>query len=119
SGEIPEPVTGDMERLRQVISNLLTNAIKYSPQADKVFVNTVLENGEVKVSVTDSGIGIRKENLEKVFVRYFREEQRVTHFQGLGIGLHISYEIIQRHGGKLWAESETGKGSTFYFTIPI
>ena len=119
SGKIPEPVTGDKERLKQVISNLLTNAIKYSPQADKVFVNTVRENGEVKVSVTDSGIGIRQENIEKIFERYFREEQRVIHFQGLGIGLHISYEIIQLHGGKLWAESKPGKGSTFYFTIPI
>jgi two-component system CheB/CheR fusion protein len=119
SGEIPDLVIGDKEKLRQVICNLLTNAVKYSPEGDKVFVNTVLENGEVKVSVNDSGIGIRQENIEKIFERYFREEQRVIHFQGLGIGLHISYEIIQRHGGKLWAESEPGKGSTFYFTIPI
>ena len=119
SGTIPAPVTGDKERLKQVINNLLTNAIKYSPEADIVFVNTVLENGELKVSVTDSGIGIHQENLEKIFERYFREAQRVIHFQGLGIGLNISYEIIRRHGGKLWAESEPGKGSTFYFTIPM
>ena len=119
SGEIPGAVTGDKERLKQVVINLLTNAVKYSPQADKVLVTAVRENGEVKVSVKDSGIGIRKENLEKIFERYHREEQRVTHFQGLGIGLYISYEIIRRQKGKLWAESEPGKGSTFYFTIPM
>ena len=119
SGEISEPVTGDRERLKQVVVNLLTNAVKYSPDAHKVFVNAVRENGEVKVSVTDSGIGIRKENIEKIFERYYREEQRVIHFQGLGIGLYISYKIIQQHNGKLWVESEAGKGSTFYFTIPV
>jgi signal transduction histidine kinase len=119
SGEISKAVTGDKERLKQVVINLLTNAVKYSPQGDKVFVTVVHEIGEVKVSVKDSGIGIRKENLEKVFERYYREEQRVIHFQGLGIGLYISYDIIRRHKGKLWAESEPGKGSTFYFTIPM
>jgi PAS domain S-box-containing protein len=119
SGEISGAVTGDKERLKQVVINLLTNAVKYSPEADKVLVTAVHENGEVKVSVKDSGIGIRKENLEKIFERYHREEQRVANFQGLGIGLYISYEIIHRHKGKLWAESEPGKGSTFYFAIPI
>ena len=119
SGEISEAVTGDKERLKQVVNNLLTNAVKYSPQADKVFVTVVHENGEVKVSVKDSGIGIRKDNMEKIFKRYYREEQRAIHFQGLGMGLYISYEIIRRHKGKLWAESEFGKGSTFNFTIPM
>ncbi len=77
------------------------------------------EKNEIKVSVKDRGIGIRKENLWKIFERYYREEEREIHFQGLGIGLYISYEIIQRHKGKLWAENNGGKGSTFYFTIPI
>lgn len=117
SGEIDEPVTGDKERLEQVMINLLSNAAKYSPKADKIFITVTKENQEVKVSVKDSGIGIRKENFKRVFERYFRESN--SQFQGLGIGLSISYEIIQRHKGKIWVQSEPGKGSTFYFTIPI
>jgi two-component system CheB/CheR fusion protein len=119
TGEINQEIKGDKERLQQVVINLLSNAVKYSLKANKVFINVVQEDGEVKVSVKDSGIGIRKENLGKIFERYYREEERAVHFQGLGIGLYISYEIIQRHNGKLWAESEVGKGSTFYFTIPV
>jgi PAS domain S-box-containing protein len=118
TGHIKEPVTGDKERLQQVVINLLTNAVKYSPKADKVLVNMVQEKGQIKVSVKDSGIGILKENLDKIFERYYREEHRAVHFQGLGIGLSICYEIIQRHKGKIWAESNHGKGTTFYFTIP-
>ena len=119
SGETLKPATGDKERLQQVLINLLTNAVKYSPKSDKVFVNVIEKKGEIKVSVTDSGIGIRKENLEKIFERYYREEGRAVHFQGLGIGLSICREIIKRHNGKIWTESKPGKGSTFYFTIPL
>jgi two-component system, chemotaxis family, CheB/CheR fusion protein len=119
TGEINEPVTADRERLQQVFLNLLTNAVKYSPDTDEVFVNIVKENSEIKVSVTDSGIGIRRENINKIFSLYYREEGRAIHFQGLGIGLSISQEIIQRHKGRIWVESEADKGSTFSFTIPI
>ncbi len=119
SGEIDEPVEGDKERLQQVVINLLSNAVKYSPKADKVFINVLKDGQQVKVSVKDSGIGIRKESFEKIFERYYREEDRPTQFEGLGIGLSISHEIIQRHNGKIWVESESGKGSTFYFTVPI
>jgi two-component system, chemotaxis family, CheB/CheR fusion protein len=119
TGEIHHDVTADKERLQQVVINLLTNAVKYSPKTDKVFVNVVQEDGKVKVSIKDDGIGIRKDDLGKIFERYYRVEGRSIHFQGLGIGLFISYEIIQRHNGKIWAESEVGKGSTFYFTVPI
>ncbi|MEO7523239.1 MAG: ATP-binding protein, partial [Ferruginibacter sp.] len=77
------------------------------------------KNSEIKVSVKDSGIGISKQHLEKIFDRYYRVEQHAIQFQGLGIGLFISHEIIERHHGKLWAESTPGNGSTFYFTLPI
>ena len=117
SGEIDEPVTGDKERLQQVMINLLGNAAKYSPKADTIYITVEKENEEIKVSVKDSGVGIRKENLKKVFDRYYRESN--AQFPGLGIGLSISYDIIIRHKGKIWVESEPGKGSTFYFTIPI
>ena len=76
------------------------------------------ENREIKVSVKDSGIGILKENIGKIFERYYREEGRANQFQGLGIGLSICNEIIKRHNGKICAESEIGKGITFYFTVP-
>ncbi|MDQ6903728.1 MAG: PAS domain-containing sensor histidine kinase, partial [Bacteroidota bacterium] len=118
SGAIKELVTGDKERLNQVVINLLSNAVKYSPGTKNIFVHLAIKNGDVEVSIRDTGIGIRKENLAKIFDRYYREEQRAIHFQGMGIGLFISSEIIQRHDGKIWAESEPGKGSTFYFTIP-
>jgi signal transduction histidine kinase len=71
------------------------------------------------VSVKDTGIGISSQNLEKIFERYYRVEDNSIQFSGLGIGLFISHEIIQRHHGKLWAESEPRKGSTFYFTLPL
>jgi len=119
TGAVKEWVTADRERLQQVFLNLLTNAVKYSPNTDKVFVNIVQENSEVKVSVIDSGIGILKENISKIFTMYYREEGRALQFQGLGIGLSISHEIIQRHKGKIWVDSEVDKGSTFSFTFPI
>lgn len=119
SGEINERVKGDKERLKQVIINLLSNAVKYSPKSKKVLIHVEKKKEAVKVSVKDTGIGINKQSLEKIFERYYREEQRAVHFQGLGIGLFISYEIIQRHSGKIWAKSVPGKGSTFYFTIPV
>jgi two-component system, chemotaxis family, CheB/CheR fusion protein len=118
SGKVKEPVKADKERLKQVIINLLSNAVKYSPGSKNIFVHIGSKNGSVSVSVRDTGIGIRKESLEKIFERYYREEQRAVHFQGLGIGLFISYEIVQRHNGKIWAESIPGKGTTFHFTIP-
>jgi signal transduction histidine kinase len=118
-GSIPQQVTGDKERLKQVVINMLTNAVKYSPGADTVYVDICSEAGSVKLSVRDTGIGIQKENLEKIFERYYREEERDVRFQGLGIGLFISHEIILRHKGKIWAESEPGIGSTFYFKVPI
>ena len=119
SGKVDEPFTGDKERVQQIVINLLTNAVKYSPKSDKILVNVVKKKGEIKVSVADSGIGIREESLEKIFDRYYREEGRAVHFQGLGIGLSICQEIVKRHNGKIWAESEPDKGSTFYFTLPV
>ena len=119
TGSIPHEVYGDKDRLQQVVINLLSNAIKYSPDSKEVYINVEEKDGEVKVSVKDQGIGMSKHHLEKVFGRYYRVEEHAGQFQGLGIGLFISYEIIQRHKGKLWVESEPGKGSTFYFTLPL
>ena len=119
NGKIKKKVKADEDRLKQVVINLLSNAIKYSPGEDKIYVNTSVENGSVKVAIKDNGLGISKKNLNKIFERYYREEGQESRFQGLGLGLSIAKEIIQRHNGKIWAESEAGNGSTFYFTLPL
>lgn len=119
SSNVYDEVTGDKDRLQQVVINLLTNAIKYSPGKHTVFITVEQINEDIKVSVKDNGIGMSDESLKIIFDKYHRLEEHAMHFQGLGIGLFISHEIIDRHHGKLWAESEIGNGSTFYFTIPI
>ena len=119
TGKVYADVTGDKNRLEQVVINLLNNAIKYSPGASEVLINVEQENDKIKVSVKDTGIGMSKGSLNQIFEKYHRIKEHALHFQGLGIGLYISYEIIQRHNGKLWVESEPGKGSIFYFTLPL
>jgi PAS domain S-box-containing protein len=113
-------IIGDRERTGQVLTNLLTNAIKYSPDADKVIISLTSAKDKVICSVTDFGIGIAKENQQYVFERFYREtEAHVTTFPGLGLGLYISAEIIRRQNGKIWMKSEKGKGSVFSFSLPI
>ncbi|MEO6548199.1 MAG: PAS domain S-box protein [Ferruginibacter sp.] len=119
TSDFSQLVTGDRNRLQQVVINLLTNAVKYSPNADKVLVKIEKQEGKIQVSVQDFGIGMSGKHLNKIFDRYYRVDEHAIHFQGLGIGLYISHNIIERHNGKLWAESEPEKGSTFYFTLPL
>lgn len=119
TGDVGLSFKGDKDRLQQVVTNLLSNAMKYSPESDKVFVRVTEEKGMIKVVIKDQGVGIKKENLKKIFDLYYREEESSLPFQGFGIGLSISSEIVQRHNGEIWAESEPGKGSTFYFTLPM
>lgn len=117
-------VIGDRERLRQVLVNLLENAIKYSPKGAliKVVVARVEEPqppSRIAVSVRDEGIGIPTGQLGQIFNRFYRAPNASTqHYAGLGLGLYITREIIQRHGGRIWAESNVGEGSTFHFTLP-
>lgn len=110
---------GDHYRLEQVVQNFLSNAVKYSPEADQVLVNTSLKDGNVIVSVTDFGIGIEKSHLSKLFERYYRADNSSARFDGLGLGLFISAEIIKRHSGSFWIESELDKGATFSFKLPL
>lgn len=112
-------VYADKNRIEQVIVNLLTNAIKYSPQADKVIVTLKKVSEEILLSVSDFGIGIPEGQLEKVFSRFYRVEGLAPSFSGLGIGLYISKNIIEQHGGKIWVESEVNTGSTFRIKLPI
>lgn len=111
--------TGDEFRLEQVMNNLLSNAIKYSPQANQILVNCYIEQDSIIVSVQDFGIGIAHHDIDKLFDRYYRVDNTAMRFEGLGLGLYISSEILKRHNGSLWIESEQGKGSTFYFRLPL
>lgn len=118
-GEVHRPVHADRDRIEQVIINLLTNAVKYSPGMEKVDVFISEAGDALRISVKDYGIGIPEKNLSKIFDRYYRVETGGVRFQGLGIGLYISYEIIKRHNGKMWVESSEGSGSTFHFELPF
>ncbi len=111
--------TGDRLRLEQVLNNFLTNAIKYSPGGERVLVNSTLQGNNLIVSVQDFGIGIPQDHLDKLFDRYYRVDNTSMRFEGLGLGLFISSEILKRHGGDFWIESEQGKGSTFFFRLPL
>ena len=112
-------INGDQLRLEQVVLNYITNAIKYSPEESKVFVEVeTLPDNLVTFRVRDNGIGIPKEKQKQLFDKFYRVEESSHRFQGLGMGLYICAEIIKKHGGIYGVESEEGKGSTFFFTIP-
>lgn len=113
------PVRADKHRIEQVIINLLTNAIKYSPRASQVNVDIARSDKYVTVMVRDKGIGIDKEYQEHIFSRFFRADGLAPHMSGLGLGLYISKEIIERHHGKIGVRSEPGMGSEFYFSLPL
>lgn len=112
-------VTGDPHRIEQVIVNLLTNAIRYSPGTDRIIIYLSRQAHEVKVGVRDFGVGIAPEKLKDIFSRFYRVDDANPNISGLGIGLYLSHEIVTRHNGRIWAESEPGVGSTFWFTLPI
>ena len=112
-------VFADRDRIGQVITNFLSNAIKYSPNAEKIIVKIETVDNQVQFSVKDFGIGMPEDKKDKVFEQYYRvsgDEQTV--FPGLGLGLYISSQIIERSKGKIWVNSVLDKGSTFYFSLP-
>lgn len=119
TGVLNKELYGDKDRLSQVLINLLTNAIKYSPNANKVYVNVNDTDNKVTIAIRDFGIGISKSQQKRIFDRFYRAEGTSEKtFPGLGIGLYISSEIVRRHGGTIWVESIKKKGSTFAFTLP-
>jgi len=111
--------TGDRDRLEQVLNNLLVNAIKYSPKANQVIISSYIEGDNLIVTVQDFGIGIAPEDIDRLFDRYYRVDNAGMRFDGLGLGLFISSEILKRHQGTFWIESEPGKGSLFCFSLPL
>ncbi len=112
-------VNADRERVGQVLTNFISNAIKYSPNADKVIVSITNRNNKMQLSVQDFGLGISADKLKRVFERFYRiGGARENTFPGLGLGLYISSEIVRQHAGEIWAESTLGRGSTFFFNLP-
>jgi len=112
-------IIADKERLMQILTNILTNALKYTPKG-KITFKSYRDNGNVHVEVSDTGMGIKKNDIDKIFERFYQVESEITRkIQGTGLGLALSKEFIEAMGGKIWVESQLGKGSTFHFTIPI
>jgi signal transduction histidine kinase len=113
-------VYADEQRLQQILTNLIDNAIKYSPDGGMIMVRCHRSGNEAVVAVSDQGIGIAPEHLNKLFERFFRTEQRRTHgVSGTGLGLPIVDAIVRAHGGRIWAESVVDEGTTLTFTLPI
>ncbi|MCS7105911.1 MAG: ATP-binding protein [Candidatus Aenigmarchaeota archaeon] len=116
--ELPNIIT-DKEKLKRILLNLVSNAIKYTEKGG-VTIKAEREDNEIKFSVSDTGIGIPKEYFSKIFTRFYQIESPYTRkVKGSGLGLSICKELVELLGGKIWLESEVGKGSTFYFTLPL
>ncbi|MGY4386304.1 PAS domain S-box-containing protein [Pedobacter sp. UYP24] len=113
-------ITGDRDRICQVVVNLISNAIKYSPEANQIIVYTEDHGTEVQLCVQDFGIGLTRDKQDRVFEQFYRVSGTKEHtFPGLGLGLYISSEIVNQLGGRIWVNSVAGKGSTFCFAIPV
>jgi signal transduction histidine kinase len=114
----PVPLAAfDAARILQVLTNLLSNAIKFTPPPGKIVVQVERAGDEIRFAVSDTGVGIASDKLEAVFVRFL--QVAANDRRGVGLGLYISKAIVQGHGGRIWAESQVGRGSTFCFTLPI
>jgi two-component system CheB/CheR fusion protein len=119
-GTLNTEVLCDENRMEQVLVNLLTNAVKYSPESSKIIVHADIKNSEAVVGVQDFGTGILKKDQPHIFERYYRSKvKRDKGVQGFGLGLYISANIINLHNGRMWFKSTKGKGSTFYFALPV
>lgn len=119
--DVPEFIVADERKLKQVIYNLLANAVKFTPDGGRVLLKSESENGFVRISIEDNGVGIKKEDLERIFDPFEQADGSLSRrFQGTGLGLSLTKSMVQLHGGKIWAESGgEGKGSRFSFIIPV
>jgi two-component system sensor histidine kinase VicK len=113
-------IKADLEKIQIVLENLIDNAIKYTPQNGKIIISLKENNNKIEVSIKDSGMGISKENRERLFTKFFRSAEALKiETSGSGLGLFIAKNIIEAHKGQIWMKSKEGRGSTFYFTLPI
>ncbi|MCC6179393.1 MAG: PAS domain S-box protein [Chloroflexi bacterium] len=116
------PIVGnwDPDRLRQILHNLLSNAVKYSPDGGEIVVQVEAQRDDARVSIADRGLGIAPERMGQLFNRFYRVGTSARRVHGLGLGLHITRELVEAHGGRIWVESAgEGQGSTFRFTLPL
>jgi signal transduction histidine kinase len=111
-------VEGDERRIRQVIFNLLSNAVKFTPAGGVVDVSAAQTNGEVRIAVADTGPGIAPEDHDRIFDEFQQTDAGIEQREGTGLGLALSKRLVELHGGRIWVESELGRGSTFVFTLP-
>lgn len=112
-------INADQARIEQVLNNLVNNAVKYAPQSRDIELKLEVQPTCVKISVKDHGPGISEEQIPHLFERYWRASHDGASYSGLGLGLFICAEIVKRHGGEIGVESEIGKGTTFWFTLPL
>jgi signal transduction histidine kinase len=110
------PILADHHRIQQVLANLLGNAIKFSPPGGRISLRAEAAGGEVRFSVSDTGAGVPPDHHDAIFDIYW--QGRRGRQMGAGLGLAIAKAIVEAHGGRIWVESELGKGSTFHFTVP-
>ena len=116
--DLVPPVVADELRLRQVLLNLLTNAIKFTPSGGSVVVRARLSGPEVEIAVSDTGVGVAQADRERIFESFQQGERAMSAQEGTGLGLTLSRRIVELHGGRIWLESDAGAGSTFAFTVP-
>jgi two-component system phosphate regulon sensor histidine kinase PhoR len=112
------PLQADAERIQQVVTNLVHNAVKFTPPGGQVSVWAERAGDEVVVRVHDTGVGIPSDDLPRIFERFYKAD-RARSGGGTGLGLAIARHIVQAHGGRIWVESVEGQGSTFYFSLPL
>ncbi len=121
--ELPDslpPINLDIKRISQVLENLINNAAKYSPEGTEILISAIPKDREIEVSVTDHGPGVPAEELKNIFDRMYGAEKKVfTAVDGMGLSLHICQRLIEGHGGRIWAESTPGKGTSIRFTLPL
>jgi signal transduction histidine kinase len=119
AGPDVDVVEGDERRIKQVIVNLLSNAVKFTPAGGEVDVSAARANGEVRIAVADTGPGVAPEDHERIFEEFQQTDTGMEAREGTGLGLALSKRLVELHGGRIWLESELGKGSTFIFTLPV
>ncbi len=111
---------GDERKIKQILLNLLSNAVKFTPEGGRIGINAQQANGAVEISVSDTGIGIAPEDQPKIFEEFRQVGADYAHkSEGTGLGLTLAKKFVELHGGRIWVESEIGKGSKFTFTLPI
>lgn len=110
----------DEDKITQVLDNIISNALKYSPEGGTIRFNLEEKDTKLEVSVSDEGVGIPKENLSKIFDRFYRvDKARTRKLGGTGLGLAIAKEMVVAHGGDIWVKSKEGIGTTIHFTLPL